>query len=372
MGVDHGNKEDFSAPEEARKILAHLRDNPPKKPARIMNVCGSHERAVAHLGLRKALGKTLRLIPGPGCPVCVCPSRDLETAARLALQPGLLLAAYGDLLRVPFSSPVNGARSLAECKENGARLHVVASPTDARTLALAHPGEPVVFFSAGFETTTAPLAALVAAGMPDNLSLLLSHKRTSPAVRVLLESGEPGFDALIAPGHVSAITGAEEWRFVAADFGIPVAVCGFYDLSLILGIRSLCSMISSGTAALDNCYPQVVKPEGNRKALELMGEVFEVCDVAWRGVGVLPLSGYRLAEGYRHFDARVRFGLPEGAEEPETMPEGCACHHVVMGRKTPAECPLFGTLCTPREPVGPCMVSDEGACRIWHRYGGGY
>lgn len=372
MGVEHGSREDFSAPEESRRILDDLLAHPPSHPIRIMNVCGSHERAVAHLGLRKVLRSAVRLIPGPGCPVCVCPARDLEDAARLALLHGVRLAAYGDLLRVPFGKPVGGGRNLSECREAGAHLHVVASPTDARTLALAHPGEPVVFFSAGFETTTAPLAGLVASGVPDNLTLLLSHKRTSPAVRVLLESGDPGFDALIAPGHVSAITGAEEWRFVASDFAIPVAVCGFYDLSLLLGIRSLCSMVGRGKADLDNCYPQVVKPEGNRKALHLMEEVFEVCDVSWRGVGLIPGSGYRLAEAYAHLDARTRFGLEESPDDESPMPEGCACHHVVMGRKTPDQCPLFGTLCTPREPVGPCMVSDEGACRIWHRYGGGY
>lgn len=372
MSTGPQGAEDFSAPEASKRILDELRRHPPETPIRIMNVCGSHERAVAHMGLRKALGKSFRLIPGPGCPVCVCPARDLEDAARLALRPGVRLAAYGDLLAVPFGTPVDGARTLAGCREAGARLHVIASPMDARTIALEHPRDPVVFFSAGFETTTAPLAALIVAGMPDNLSLLLSHKRTSPAVRALLETGEPGFDALIAPGHVSAITGSEEWRFVAADHGIPVAVCGFYDLSLILGVRSLLRMKERASADLDNCYSQVVQPWGNRRALEMMAQVFEVCDVTWRGVGVLPMSGYRLANDFAHFDARGRFGMPETPEDSSSMPEGCACPHVVMGRKTPAECPLFGKRCTPRDPVGPCMVSEEGACRIWHKYGGGF
>ena len=322
MEVEHRSREDFSAPEESRRILDGLKGRPPAHPVRIMNVCGSHERAVAHLGLRKALSPAFRLIPGPGCPVCVCPARDLEDAARLALLHRVRLAAYGDLLRVPFGSPVGGARNLSECREAGARLHVVASPTDARALALEHPDESVVFFSAGFETTTAPLAGLVASGVPDNLTLLLSHKRTSPAVRTLLDSGDPGFDALIAPGHVSAITGAEEWRFVASDFRLPVAVCGFYDLSLLLGIRALCSMVERKEPALENCYPQVVKPAGNGRALRMMEEVFEVCDVVWRGVGTLPRSGYRLAGAYAHLDARVRFELEESPESADAMPEG--------------------------------------------------
>jgi hydrogenase expression/formation protein HypD len=229
-----------------------------------------------------------------------------------------------------------------------------------------------VFFSAGFETTTAPLAALVAGGLPENLSLLISHRRTSPAVRALLESGEPGFDALIAPGHVSAVTGSGEWRFVAEEFALPVAVCGFYDLSILLGIRDLSQMVARGEADLRNHYAQVVRPEGNTTALALMGEVLEWCDAEWRGVGVLTMSGYRLAHAFAHLDARARFGLLPLAPGSSAMPEGCACHHVVMGRKTPAECPLFGSRCTPHDPVGPCMVSGEGACRIWHRYGGGY
>lgn len=364
--------EDFSAPEESRRILGVLRAHPPSRPVRIMNVCGSHERAVALLGLRKGLGGSYRLIPGPGCPVCVCPAADLEDAARMALEPGVHLAAYGDLLRVPFRAPVRGARTLEECRESGARLHVVASPSEVREIARANARDRVVFFSAGFETTTAPLAALVAGGLPGNLTLLLSHKRTSPAVRALLESGEPGFDALIAPGHVSAVTGAGEWRFVAEEFALPVAVCGFHDLSLLLGIRDLSAMVARGEAALRNHYAQVVRPEGNAAALRVMGEVLEWCDAEWRGVGVLPASGYRLAPAFAHLDARARFGLPPPEPGSSPMPEECACHHVVMGRKTPADCPLFGTRCTPRDPVGPCMVSDEGACRIWHRYGGGY
>ena len=362
---------DFSSPERASAALDALRRKPPGRPVRIMNVCGSHERAVSELGLRRSLPSQVKLIPGPGCPVCVCPEEDLAAAIALALTPSVRLAVFGDLLRVPLSNAGGGPRSLAECRDAGGRLSVVSSPSEAREIAKRNPAERVVFFSAGFETTTAPLAACIIEGLPDNMSLLLSHKRTSPAVRLLLEGGEVGFDALIAPGHVSAMTGSEEWRFVPLEFGVPTAVCGFYDLSLVGGIAILCQLVEAGRAELENLYGQVVRPGGNQRAKAAIGEVFEVCDAVWRGVGTIKESGYRLAPGYAHLDARRRFDIVP-APSAGAMPAGCSCHHVVMGRMDPAVCPLFGAACTPQSPVGPCMVSAEGACNIWFKHRGGY
>ena len=356
----------LSCPERASEILSVLRNRTPSRPIRIMNVCGSHEREVASLGLRRVLPAAFRLIPGPGCPVCVCPESDLRAAVELLSRPGIRMAVFGDLVRVPLSKPCRGIGSLQEASAAGGRLHVVASPLEVSEIARSHPAEEIVFFSAGFETTTAPLVALVEGGLPENLSLLLSHKRTSPAVRALLESGDPGFDALIAPGHVTAVTGPEEWAFVPRDHGLPATVCGFYDVSLLAGILSLKRQVEAGEARLENLYGRVVRPGGNRRALEMMDRVFEVGPAVWRGVGTLPESGYRLREAHGGADARVRHGLePPDREEP--MPEGCECHHVFMGRKAPSDCGLFGKACTPAHPVGPCMVSGEGACRIWIR-----
>ncbi|NIP71747.1 MAG: hydrogenase formation protein HypD [Gammaproteobacteria bacterium] len=351
----------------ARAWLEGIRALPLPGRARIMNVCGGHERAITTAGLRSVLPEHLELIPGPGCPVCVCPEEDVFEAIQLALHERVMLVAFGDMLRVPVNVPKGEVRCLEEAKAAGADVRPIASPAEAAQLAADHPGRVVVFFAAGFETTMAPVAALLAAGVPDNLQVLLSGRLTWPAVAMLLESEAAGFDALVAPGHVSAVMGPEEWAFVAAEHNIPTAVAGFNTESLLAAFYSTLRQLREGRPFLDNCYPEVVRPGGNPTARRLLGQVMEVADATWRGVGSIPRSGYRLRPTYAAHDARRQ--LPSYAETSRKragqMPPGCDCSRVVLGKIYPAQCRLYGRACTPRTPIGPCMVSDEGACRIW-------
>lgn len=332
-----------------------------------MNVCGGHERSISMAGLRSAIPESIELVPGPGCPVCICPEEDVFEAIQLALNEDIILAAFGDMLRVPVNAPRSEPRSLEQARAAGGDVRPVASPTEVLALAQANPGREVVFFAAGFETTTAPVAAMLAEGAPENLSVLLSGRLTWPAVAMLLESGEPGFDALIAPGHVSTVMGPEEWEFVASRHDIPAAVAGFRPDTLLAAMASVMRQLKRGNALLENCYPEVVRPGGNPTARRFLDTVMQVGDANWRGIGTIPASGYQLTEVYARYDARRRF--PSYADDSRKrvgeMPPGCDCAQVVLGKIYPNQCRLYGRACTPRKPIGPCMVSDEGACRIW-------
>lgn len=353
----------LSAKEWLRKIEGL--DLPRK--IKVMNVCGGHERTVSMAGLRSVLPKEVELIPGPGCPVCVCPEEDVHAAIQLALGGQVILAVFGDMLRVPVNVPKGDVRSLEQARAAGADVRPLASPLEAVRIARANPTHPVVFFAVGFETTTAPVAAMLLDSPPDNLYVLLSAHRTWPAVAMLLESGERSFDALLAPGHVSTIMGTGEWLFVVAKHGIPVAVAGFTPESLLAATYSVLRQIVESKWFLDNCYPQVVRPEGNAVARDKMARVLDIVDANWRGIGVIPQSGYLLKPEFAAHDARLRFPVDQdaGRKRAGQMPPGCDCAKVVLGKIYPNECRLYGRACTPRSPIGPCMVSDEGACRIW-------
>ena len=353
--------------EAAAARLQALRDLGMQRPVRIMNVCGGHERSISVAGLRAVLPENIELVPGPGCPVCICPEEDVYEAIQLALHEDVTLVAFGDMLRVPVNVPKSEPRSLEQAKAAGADIRPIASPIDAVRIAAADPGRTVVFFAAGFETTIAPVAAMLAQGAPANLQVLLSGRLTWPAVAMLLDSGEPGFDALIAPGHVSTVMGPEEWEFVADRHGIPAAVAGFTPDSLLAAMASVLRQLRDGRHRLDNCYPSVVRPGGNPEARRQLDEVMDVVDANWRGIGVIPKSGYALREAYAAHDARKQFQSYADASRKRVgeMPPGCDCAQVVLGKIYPNQCRLYGKACTPRKPIGPCMVSDEGACRIW-------
>ncbi len=347
--------------------LAALQELGLERPTRIMNVCGGHERSISVAGLRTILPSGIELVPGPGCPVCICPEEDVYEAIQLALNEDVTLVAFGDMLRVPVNVPKREPRSLEQAKAAGGDIRPIASPVEAVRLARANPSRQVVFFAAGFETTTAPVAAMLAEGAPDNLLVLLSGRLTWPAVAMLLESGTPGFDALIAPGHVSTVMGPEEWEFVVRDHDIPAAVAGFTPDSLLAAMYSVLRQLRDGRHFLDNCYPQVVRPGGNAEARRQLAEVMEVVDANWRGIGVIPGSGFALRDTYAAHDARRHFESYADASRKRVgeMPPGCDCAGVVLGKVYPNQCRLYGRACTPRKPIGPCMVSDEGACRIW-------
>jgi hydrogenase expression/formation protein HypD len=336
-------------------------------PLRIMNVCGGHERSISVAGLRTIIPDNIELVPGPGCPVCICPEEDVYEAIQIALNEEVTLVAFGDMLRVPVNVPKREPRSLEQAKAAGADIRPIASPTEAVRIAMRDPARTVVFFAAGFETTTAPVAAMLAEGAPDNLLVLLSGRLTWPAVAMLLDSGKPGFDALVAPGHVSTVMGPEEWEFVVRDHDIPAAVAGFTPDSLLAAMYSVVRQLRDGRHFLDNCYSQVVKPGGNAVARAQLAEVMDVVDANWRGIGVIPRSGYALREAYAEHDARGHFRsyADESRKRVGEMPPGCDCASVVLGKVYPNQCRLYGKACTPRKPIGPCMVSDEGACRIW-------
>ncbi len=345
--------------------LIHGLDLPER--VKIMNVCGGHERSITMAGLRGAFPSNIELIPGPGCPVCVCPEEDVYEAIQLALHEDIILVAFGDMLRVPVNAPKKEARSLEQAKARGADVHPIASPLEAVRVARENPDRAVVFFAAGFETTTAPVAAMLVEGVPENLFVYLSGRLTWPAVAMLLDTGEVNFDALIAPGHVSTVMGPEEWQFVVDKHHMPTAVAGFTPVSLLAAMYSVLRQLRENKPFLDNCYPEVVRPGGNPAARRQIGEVLDVTDANWRGVGVIPASGFSLKPAYASHDARARF--PSYADDARKrageMPPGCDCARVVLGRIYPNECQLYGRACRPRHPIGPCMVSDEGACRIW-------
>lgn len=338
---------------------------PLRQTVKIMNVCGGHERAITLSGLRTALPKWIELIPGPGCPVCICPEEDIYAAIQLAIQDKVILVAFGDMLRVPVNVAKHEIRSLEQAKAAGADIRPIASPLETLQIAAQNPTREVVFFAAGFETTTAPVAALLAQGVPNNLYILLSGRLTYPAVAMLLDSEDAGFDALVAPGHVSAVMGSDEWKFVVEKHQIPAAVAGFTAESLLAATYSVLRQFLEKKYFLDNCYPQVVNSMGNHTAQQYLTETMQVFDAPWRGVGVIPQSGFKL----RHVqhDARLHFTdyASEARKRAGDMPAGCDCAKVVLGKIYPNQCKLYGTACTPRNPVGPCMVSDEGACRIW-------
>ena len=352
---------------KAKEWLDRIRALELPRRFKIMNVCGGHERSITMAGLRGALPANVEIVPGPGCPVCVCPEEAVYQAIQIARREAVTVVAFGDMLRVPVNVHKGELRSLEQAKAAGADIRPIASPLEAVRIARADPQRQVVFFAAGFETTTAPVAAMLAQGVPHNLSVLLAGRLTWPAVAMLLESGQAEFDGLIAPGHVSTVMGPEEWAFVPHKHEIPAAISGFTSESLLAGTYSVLRQLIEDRCFLDNCYPELVRPGGNATARRHLNEVMQIVDANWRGIGVIPASGFALRKSYREHDAAYRF--PDYAEPQRKragqMPPGCDCARVVLGKIYPDQCYLYGRACTPRTPIGPCMVSDEGACRIW-------
>jgi len=343
----------------------HQLDLPRK--IKIMNVCGGHEHAIGQAGLRAVLPENIELIPGPGCPVCVCPEEDVYEAIQIALNENVILCTFGDMLRVPINVSKYQVRSLEQAKARGADIRPVASPVEVVNIAKQNPNQDVIFFVAGFETTTAPVAAMMNQDLPSNLLLLLSARLTWPAVALLLKSSTPNFDCLVAPGHVATVMGSREWRFVPEQYQIPAAIAGFTSESLLAAFYSTLRQLIEQRPFLDNCYPELVTENGNQHAQHHLNQVMEISDVNWRGIGVIPGSGYTLKSDFAKHDARIKFSNHSNPIRLRAgeMPAGCDCANVVLGNIYPVECNLYGRACTPRSPIGPCMVSDEGACRIW-------
>jgi hydrogenase expression/formation protein HypD len=333
------------------------------RPVGIMEVCGTHTMAIARDGFRSILPANIKLLSGPGCPVCVTANRDIDKMIAITAVPGVTLATFGDMIRVPGSST-----SLAERKAQGADVEVVYSPLDAIKLAQEHPEQQIVFIAVGFETTTPLTAATIqraqALGL-DNFSVLAAHKRVPPALEALANDPEVAFDGLLLPGHVSTILGPEPYGFLASRYNIPAVIAGFDPVDILQGIAMLLRQIDAGQAAVQNAYTRVVMPDGNPTARAAIDQVFAVVDANWRGLGLIPSSGYVLRDSYRNFDAASRFDIQP---EPTVEPRGCRCGDVLRGIITPDQCPLFNTACTQANPIGPCMVSSEGSCAAFMMY----
>lgn len=335
-----------------------------KRPLKLMEVCGTHTVEIFRHGIRSILPKDISLLSGPGCPVCVTPVRDIDAAISIAKKPGAILVTFGDMMRVP-----GGGQSLMDARSEGADVRVVYSPMDALNLALTEKEKEIVFFATGFETTSPLIAATVMEAVGRgirNFSVYSSHKLVPPALRALLDSPDVEVDGFILPGHVSTIIGSRPYEFVAAQYGKPSVITGFEAHEIIEGILMILRQIVSGKACVEIQYRRVVRECGNPRALAMLKEVFEPADVSWRGIGTIPESGLKLRQGYKVFDAASRFSI-ETADAPE--PEMCSCGEILRGAKIPLECTLFGSACTPKSPVGPCMVSSEGSCAAYYKYG---
>ena len=356
----------FQRPKDVPEVLSKLSALSERTgPLRLMEICGTHTMAIAKTGLKSLLPETVTLISGPGCPVCVTPAGEMDAVLTLSGQPGVTVATYGDLLRVPGSRK---GISLLRQKALGASVEAVYSPMDALAFAEAHPEREVVFVGVGFETTAPGTAAcLLEAARKEvfNFSVFCLLKRTEPALRTLVTAPDAAVNGFLCPGHVAAITGAESFAFLPQEYGLPAVVSGFEAADLVYSVLELVRMAADGKAELKNEYVRLVKPEGNPAALAMMHQVFEPCTCHWRGLGEVKDGGMAIRSEYERFDAGKRFGIR--IEETEEIP-GCSCAEIIRGVKTPQECPLFGNVCTPADPVGPCMVSGEGACAAAWKY----
>jgi hydrogenase expression/formation protein HypD len=334
------------------------------RPWTLMEICGGQTHTFVRFGIDRLLPESLTLVHGPGCPVCVTPVEQIDRAIAIARRPGVILTSFGDMLRVP------GSRTdLLAAKAAGADVRMVYSPLDALRLAEKHPEREVVFFAVGFETTAPANAMAVwqAARLRlENFSILCSHVLVPPAIEALL--GAPGnqVQGFLAAGHVCTVMGYHEYEPIAARWRVPIVVTGFEPLDLVQGLHLAILALEEGRCGVENQYTRAVSRQGNRPAQRLLGEVFDVCDRAWRGIGVIPASGYRLRAAFARFDAERRFDI--GPIEAHESPE-CIAGDILRGRAKPHRCPAFGTRCTPEHPLGAPMVSSEGACATYHRFG---
>jgi hydrogenase expression/formation protein HypD len=330
----------------------------------LMEVCGTHTVSAFKHGIHALLPANVRLLSGPGCPVCVTSQGDIDLLIGAASLPEATLCTYGDMLKVP------GTRdSLQQARSRGADVRIIYSTLDAVKLAEAMPQRQVVLAAVGFETTTPATAVAILEAQKRglrNFSVLASHKVLMPALHALLAGGKLRVTGLLCPGHASIIIGSEAFRPLVEMYGLPCVVAGFEAEQMLLGITRLVEMIAAGKPGLDNVYPQVVKPRGNRAAQAIIEKVFMPAPGSWRALGTIAASGLQLRPEFASYDAARRFGLA-GSEAPE--PAGCRCGEVITAQCTPADCTLFGKRCTPTTPVGPCMVSSEGSCVAWHKYG---
>ncbi len=348
------------------KILQTVKEK--KQKITLMEVCGTHTTSIFRAGIRSLLPSNITLLSGPGCPVCVTPNHYLDKAIANSRLPDTIITTFGDMMKVPGSSS-----SLEEEKARSGDIRVVYSPLDSIKIARENPNKKIIFLGVGFETTAPLVASTILEAKEEGLSnlfVLSGHKLIPPAMIALLKSKEVNIDGFICPGHVSTIIGAEPYQPVAKKYGVPSVITGFEPVDLLEGILMLLTQIVDGKKAkVEIAYTRAVKEEGNRRALSLMDEVFRIGDSQWRGMGIIPKSGFFIKDAFSDFDANknIKAMVEETKEHP-----GCICGEILRGVKTPNECSLFGKVCTPENPVGPCMVSSEGTCAAYYKYGRSY
>jgi hydrogenase expression/formation protein HypD len=354
---------EYRDPSLARALAGEMQAIRLERPLALMHVCGTHEHTIARASLRSLLPDGVRLIAGPGCPVCVCPARDIDCALEAAKRDNVIIATFGDMVRVPSSES-----SFEKAKAEGCDIRVVYSPVDAVRLARQNPEKEVVFMAVGFETTAAPIAASLADDLPRNFSIVPSMRLVPPALRFLMARSAGAIDGFILPGHVSAIIGRSGYAFIEEEYGIPAVIAGFEAIDVLRAVRGLLAQIAGGArGTVENQYGRVVRERGNERAQGAIARFFEEADVPWRGIGTIPRSGLGLRREYERLDAAVRLDLPEPPGVVDVR-AGCRCPLVILGEAEPETCPFFGGECTPRAPYGPCMVSSEGTCRARFEY----
>jgi hydrogenase expression/formation protein HypD len=340
---------------------------PGTQPVVLMEICGTHTVAIRRTGLRALLPKRVRLVSGPGCPVCVTSQGMIDALVDLAGRPDVTVATFGDMIRVP------GTRSSLEReKAGGGHVAIVYSVLEALDLARRQPGRHVVFAAVGFETTAPGTAVAVEMARQEglrNFSILSGHKWVVPAMDALLAGGDVRIDGFLCPGHVSVVIGSRAYEPVAARYRRPCVVAGFTAEQVLAGVAAILAQLSAGQARVENVYQDAVRPEGNPEALERIHRVFEPAAATWRGLGTIPASGMALRPAFADFDSARRLGLAWPPPEIDTHEHGCRCGDVLRGALEPHDCPLFGKACTPARPVGPCMVSREGSCQAEYKYG---
>ncbi|MBS3787971.1 hydrogenase formation protein HypD [Candidatus Bipolaricaulota bacterium] len=351
----------FKDRDRADKLVQLINRQVPDRRIKIVHVCGTHEVSITENGLRSLLPDRIDIREGPGCPVCVTPTSDLDAALQLA-ERGAIVAAFGDMMNVPGT-----AKSLSELKSEGADVRLVYSVSEAVKIA-AGTDKQVVFLSVGFETTTPMTAAVLEDHPPENFSILPSNKLIPPAMESLLELPDNDIDGFIAPGHVSTIIGVQPYEKLADKYDIPIVVGGFEPLDILYSLGLILNQLSISDPKAENGYTRAVDHEGNSKSKKLIKDVFKETDTTWRGIGTIPNSGLTLNRDYEKWNARERFEV-EPRQAEETSPN-CLCPQVITARATPEECKLFKDKCTPESPHGPCMVGEEAMCNIWYRYGG--
>ncbi|MEM3627773.1 MAG: hydrogenase formation protein HypD [Candidatus Bathyarchaeia archaeon] len=348
----------FRDPELAKKVAEKIRETAPKnETVKICHVCGTHEWTITHYGIRSLLPQNVEVIAGPGCPVCIVPASEIDEAVQLALK-GITITCFGDVLRVPGSKT-----SLLGAKTEGADVRVVYSVSDAVKMAERESNKEFAFFAVGFETTAPSTAIEILKKPPKNMTFLISHRVIPPAMELLAGMKDLNLDGFIAPGHVSTIIGLKAYEAFPTKYGMPTVVAGFEPLDVLFGVYMILKQLKNGKPRLENEYVRAVTWDGNVKAQEIMHRIFDVKDGLWRGLGTIASSKFTLKEDYTQYDAHLKYNVK--VEHGVDIQHGCRCHLVIIGKIKPTECPLFMKTCTPQKPVGACMVSVEGTCRIW-------